>query len=204
MPFMSGPLVLALLLAADLRIGIVGTDTSHVTEFTKLLNGGSGTGAHIVAAYKGGSPDFEPSRTRVDKFAAELAEKWQVEFVADIPTLCSKVDAVLIESVDGRTHLSQARAVIAARKPMFIDKPLASTLDDAREIARLAGAAGVPWFSASSLRWSEITEKLAGPGILGAITWGPGPFEEHQPLDLAWYAIHSIEMLFTLMGPGCE
>jgi hypothetical protein len=87
---------------------------------------------------------------------------------------------------------------------MFIDKPLASTLDDAREIARLAGAAGVPWFSASSLRWSEITEKLAGPGILGAMTWGPGPFEENQPLDLAWYAIHSIEMLFTLMGPGCE
>ena len=36
------------------------------------------------------------------------------------------------------------------------------------------------------------------------ITWGPGPLEEHHQLDLSWYAIHPIEMLYTLMGPGCE
>ena len=70
----------------------------------------------------------------------------------DIATLLSKVDAVLIESVDARPHLEQARPVIAAKKPLFIDKPLASTLEDAQEIARLAKAAGVPWFSSSSLR----------------------------------------------------
>src|SRR6266404_4552565 len=161
-------LFLCLFFAADLRIGIIGTDTSHATEFTKLLNGGTVKGARVVAAYKGGSPDVESSRTRVDRFADELAQKWGVEFTNDIPALCAKVDAVLIESVDGRAHLAQARPVIAAKKPVFIDKPLASTLDDARQIASLAKAAGVSWFSASSLRWSEITEKLSGPGIQGA------------------------------------
>lgn len=44
---------------------------------------------------------------------------------------------------------------------------------------------------------------LKGGGITGAITWGPGPFEEHHHLDLSWYAIHPIEMLYALMGPGC-
>jgi hypothetical protein len=44
---------------------------------------------------------------------------------------------------------------------------------------------------------------LQGKGITGAITWGPGPFEEHHHLDLSWYAIHPIEMLYALMGPGC-
>jgi hypothetical protein len=205
MLLLSSFLVFALAAAAaDLRLGIVGTDTSHATEFTKLLNGGVVQGARVVAAYKGGSPDVESSRTRVDRFAQELQQKWSVEFVPDIPSLCAKVDAILIESVDGRAHLAQARAVIAAKRPMFIDKPLASTLDDAREIARLAKAAGVPWFSSSSLRWSEITEKLGGPGILGATAWGPGPFEEHHQLELSWYAIHPIELLFTLMGTGCE
>jgi hypothetical protein len=34
------------------------------------------------------------------------------------------------------------------------------------------------------------------------ITWGPGPWEEHHYLDLSWYAIHPVELLFTLMGPG--
>ena len=42
------------------------------------------------------------------------------------------------------------------------------------------------------------------PDATGVITWGPGPLEEHHQLELAWYAIHPIEVLFTLMGPGCE
>ena len=193
-----------LLLAADLKLGIIGTDTSHAAAFATLLNGGKIPGAKIVAAYKGGSADVESSRTRVDKFADELKSKWGVEFVNDIPTLAGKVDAILLLSVDGRAHLPQFKAALAAHKPVFIDKPLASTLADAREIDRLAKAANVPWFSASSLRWSEIVSSVEGPGILGAATWGPGPFEEHHQLDLSWYAIHPVEILFTLMGPGCE
>ena len=186
------------------KLGIIGTDTSHASAFANLLNGGTIPGAKIVAAYKGGSPDIESSRTRVDNYAKELQTKWGVEIVDDIPTLASKVDGILLLSIDGRTHLSQFRSALAAKKPVFIDKPLASTLADAREIARLAKEAGVPWFSASSLRYSEIISSVEGPGILGAMAWGPGPFEEHHQLDLSWYAVHPIEILFTLMGPGCE
>jgi hypothetical protein len=194
--------------AANLRLGIVGTDTSHVIAFTRAFNDPSGPdhvpGFRVVAAWKGGSPDVEASRTRVDGFADELRAKFGVEIVPDIPTLCAKVDAVLLESVDGRVHLQQARQIIAARKPLFIDKPLAATLRDAREIARLARQAGVPWFSSSSLRYSEIVAALQSPDATGAATWGPGPFEEHHRLDLSWYAIHPVEMLYALMGPGCE
>ena len=150
----------AILPAEDLRVGIVGTDISHVSHFTRILNDAKDPrhigGARVVAAYKGGSPDIESSRSRVEGYAKELREKYGVEIVPDIPTLCSKVDAVLLESGDGRIHLSQVKAVIAARKPVFIDKPLASTLEDARAIARLAKEAGVPWFSSSSLRFSEL------------------------------------------------
>jgi len=202
------PAFLALSFTADLKVGIVGTDTSHATAFTRLLNDASSPayipGARVMAAFKGGSPDVESSATRVDRFAQELKDKWQVEIVPDIPTLCSKVDAVLLESVDGRVHLEQARQIFAARKPVFIDKPLASTLPDAREIARLAREAGVPWFTSSSLRWSEAVTQVAGTGITGAMTWGPGPLEEHHQLDLSWYAIHPIEMLYSLLGTGCE
>ena len=207
MRFFLAVLIVAPCFAADIRIGIIGTDTSHVPAFTRMLNDASApnhiTGARVVAAYKGGSADVESSRTRVDKFAEEISSKWGVEIVPDIPTLCRKVDAVLIESVDGRAHLPQARQVIAAKKPLFIDKPLASTLADAREIAKLAKGAGVPWFSSSSLRWSEVTDGLKFPDAIGVHTWGPGPTEEHHQLDLSWYAIHPIEILFTLMGTGC-
>ncbi len=193
--------------AADIRIGIVGTDTSHVTAFTKMLNDPAAAdhvaGARVVAAYKGGSPDLDESRNRVDRFTKELQDKWQVKIVDSIEDLCKQVDAVLLTSVDGRVHLAQASVVIRAQKPLFIDKPLASTLEDAREIARLAKEAGVPWFSASSLRFGGIAALRTGE-LEGATTWGPGPLEPHHHLDLAWYAIHPVEMLFTLMGVGCE
>jgi hypothetical protein len=195
--------------AADIRIGIIGTDTSHVPAFTKLLNGDASAsdhiaGARVVAAYKGGSADVENSASRVDQYADQVHSKFGVEIVPDIATLLSKVDAVLLTSVDGRVHLEQARPVIAAHKPLFIDKPLASTLEDAREIARLAKAAGVPWFSSSSLRYGEIAAATKFDDTAGAVTWGPGPFEPHHKLDLSWYAIHPVELLFTIMGPGCE
>jgi hypothetical protein len=194
--------------AADLRLGIIGTDTSHVIAFTKILNNPANPdhipGARVVAAYKGGSKDIESSYSRVDKYAEELARDWKVEIVADIATLLTKVDAVLLESVDGRPHLAQAKAVIAAGKPLFIDKPLSATLEDAWEIARLAQAKGVPWFSSSSLRWAKSLAALEQPNLKGAMVWGPGPLEEHHYLELGWYAIHASEMLFKLLGRGCE
>lgn len=157
-----------------------------------------------MAAWEGGSPEIKESASRRDKYAAELKDKWQVKFYRDIPSLCRNVDAVLLESLDARVHLAEARVVFAAHKPVFIDKPLSDSLEDAREIARLARQGGVPWFSSSSLRYADWVQALRSPQTLGVTTWGPGPQEVHQKLDLSWYAIHPIEILYTLMGPGCE
>jgi hypothetical protein len=191
---------------ADLRLGIIGTDTSHVTAFTQALNDpaapGHVAGARVVAAYKGGT-DFPLSSSRVETFAEEIRSKWGVELVPDIPTLCKMVDGILLESVDGRIHLAEVKQVIAARKPMFIDKPLAATLEDAREIARLAAEARVPWFSSSGSRFGGATRALKFADTIGAETWYPAALEPVFPLDLAWYVIHPIEELYTLMGPGC-
>ena len=192
--------------AADLRLGIIGTDTSHVIAFTKALNDPAApdrvTGAKVVAAYKGGSPDVKESSSRIDQFAGQLKSTHGVRFVDTIGELCSQIDGILLESVDGRAHLPQMKEAVKCGKPVFIDKPLASTLSDAREIARIAAAANVPWFSASSLRYGELAA-LAKTPVNGALAWGPGPFEEHQALDLSWYGIHAAEILFTVMGPGC-
>jgi predicted dehydrogenase len=197
--------------APELRLGIIGTDTSHATAFTRLLNDAANPnripGARVVAAFKGGSPDVDSSRTRVEGFATELRDRWGVEIVDSIDALVGKVDAVLLESVDGRPHLSQARPVFAAKKRVFIDKPMAASYADAREIARLSRESGTPFFSSSSLRFStdlqalKRNEKLGR--LFGALTYGPAPTEPHHP-DLFWYGIHAVEMLYTLMGPGVE
>src|SRR5207249_4113487 len=61
---------------ADLRVGLIGCDTSHVPEFTEILNNPQSKqhvgGARVVAAFKGGSRDIESSWSRVDGYAKTL------------------------------------------------------------------------------------------------------------------------------------
>src|SRR5437660_183081 len=55
---------------AELRVGIIGCDTSHVPEFTEILNNtqakGHVPGAKVVAAFPGGSEDIPSSWSRVE------------------------------------------------------------------------------------------------------------------------------------------
>lgn len=195
--------------AADLRIGLIGCDTSHAVAFTEALNNPQAkahvAGGKVVAAFKGGSPDVQSSWSRVDKYAKTLAEKYGVKFYDSIPEMCRNVDAVLLESVDGRPHLQQVKPVLQARKPVFIDKPMAGSLKDVLEIFRLAKQAGVPVFSSSSLRFAKDTQAVHH-GSIGEVTYaetyGPCEIEPHHP-DLFWYGVHGVESLFTVMGTGC-
>jgi predicted dehydrogenase len=115
------------------------------------------------------------------------------------------VDAVLLESVDGRPHLEQVKPVIKARKPVFVDKPMAGSLKDVIEIFRLAREAGVPVFSSSALRFATNTTAVKN-GSIGKVreaeTYGPCEIEPHHP-DLFWYGVHGVEALYTVMGTGC-
>ncbi len=197
--------------AKPLRAGIIGLDTSHVEAFTKLLNASSPksevAGVRVVAAYPGGSPDIPSSRDRVAGFSAKLHKEFGVEIVGSIDDLLSKVDVVLLESVDGRPHLEQARPVFKARKPVFIDKPVAGSLADTIAIFDLARESGTPCFSSSSLRFSPgIAARRHDPkvgDVLGCDTFGPCSLEEHHP-DLFWYGVHGVETLYTIMGTGCR
>jgi len=195
--------------AEDLRIGMVGLDTSHVTAFTRILNDQSAKdhipGGKIVAAVKDSSPDIESSYSRVEKYTTELTGKWGVKLYPTVTEMCRYVDAVMVENVDGRPHLKHATDVIKAGKPLFIDKPLAGTLEDCLKIYRLAKRYNVPVFSSSSLRFAKATlAARAGKHgkVLRCATFSPAHLEPHHP-DLFWYGIHGVESLFTVMGPGC-
>jgi hypothetical protein len=193
-----------------IRAGMIGLDTSHCVAFTKLLNDPKATGdigaVDVVVAYPGGSDDIPSSRDRLAGFTKEMRDSG-VEIVDSIDALLTKCDVVLLESVDGRPHLEQARPVIAAGKPLFIDKPLAGSLADAIAIYRFAEKHKVPVFSSSSLRFGaglvNLTSDPKLGGVVGCVVHSPCALEPHHP-DLFWYGVHGVEMVFTIMGEGCE
>jgi len=197
-------------MSQSLRIGVIGLDTSHVPAFARLLNDDADphhvAGGRIVAAYPTYSADIATSINRVDGFAREVVSLG-VAMVDSIDALLTQVDAVLLESVDGRRHLAEARPVIAARKPLFVDKPLAHNYADAAEIVRLASEAGCPLFSASSLRYDANIAALKADPTLGAVVgcdaFSPATLEATNP-GFFWYGVHGVETLYTFLGPGCD
>lgn len=197
-------------MADPLKIGLVGLDTSHVTAFASLLNDPGNRdhvpGGKVVAAWPGGSPDFELSRSRVEGFTKTLREKYAVEMKDSPEAVAEAVDLVFITSVDGRVHREQFERAVKFKRPTFIDKPLAVSVGDAEAIVRVANMEKVPVMSCSSLRYDDdLTAALGGKreDVLGCDTFGPLSEVPTQP-GLFFYGVHAVDMLVAVMGHGCQ
>lgn len=192
-----------------IRLGIVDFDTSHAVEFTKRLNHVDIAddqwveGAKVIAGVPGTSliaPESIPKNL-------ETLKKFGVTILDDPADLLGKVDAVLVESVDGSVHRERAMPFLERGIPTYVDKPFACSLEDARALVHMAEMKHVPLMSSSSLRYApEVVAAKEGKGSTGAIvgvtTYGPAPTHPRNP-GLFHYGIHPTEMLYTLMGPGC-
>ncbi len=204
-----GMMTMTLPAAADLRVGVIGVDTSHAQEFAARLNDSANPsnvpGARVVAAFPVSSPDLPNSAERVEGLTTLLRDKFGVRIVKSIPELLENIDAVMILSLDGRSHLEQVKEVVGMKKPVFLDKPVAASLKDAVAIYQLAEAAGTPIFSASAVRWYPGVVEVANAKVnapSGAISYGPAPIQPFHP-DLYFYGVHPTEALFTVLGSGC-
>jgi hypothetical protein len=193
----------------EIKVGIIGLDTSHAIAFAKELNNPDAkedvARCRVVAAYPKGSPDIESSTKRVPEYI-ESVKKLDVEIVDSIDELLKRVDCVLLETNDGRPHLEQALPVFKAGKPVFIDKPLAGSLPDCIALFAAAKKYNCPMFCSSSLRYGKSTQ-AARAGDFGKITrcetFSPASLEQTHP-DLYWYGIHGCEALYAVLGTGCE
>src|SRR5690606_9684327 len=113
------------------RIGIIGLDAMHAVALTTAINsekGGDYLGYKVTHAYPQGSKDLEYRKKNIPKHTKTVTEMG-VQIVDSIEKLLQEVDQVILTSNDGHVHLEQALPVIQAGKPLFIDKPLAGTLE---------------------------------------------------------------------------
>lgn len=196
-----------------IRAGIIGLDTSHATAFAETLNKGLKKaenvrlfeGVKVVAAVAQGSKDIESSTSRVPDYT-RIVRGLGVEIVDSIEELVKRVDVVFLESNDGRVHFEQLKPLLAARKPVFVDKPLGGNLVDVIRILDAVKKSKVPLFCSSSLRFSQTTQAVRRGSlgrVLSAETFSPANLEPTHT-DLYWYGVHGCEALFTVMGTGCE
>ncbi|MDA0831663.1 MAG: Gfo/Idh/MocA family oxidoreductase [Planctomycetota bacterium] len=191
-----------------LRLGLVDFDTSHSIEFTRRFNHVGidrdqwVEGARVVVGCPGTSI---MSPERIAGHAEQIAA-CGVKLVDDPADMIGEIDAVLIESICGAAHRERMETFLHAGIPVFIDKPFASSAEDAKAIVDLARINSISLMSSSALRFSDdiLTFQSKNHGrIHGVISYGPAHRAEGNP-GLLHYGIHAIEVVYALIGPGCE
>ncbi len=187
----------------DKMVAMIGLDTSHTVEFTKLMQHPEHKvvdGMRVAKALR--FPSVFQSEEGQDSRQAEL-EAMGVTMAATIEDAVDGVDAIFLEINDPALHLPYFEKIVGLGKPVFIDKPLAASVAEGRRIQKLAEAAGTPTWSSSSLRFIpslvEAKQKITVPftahtfGALGTAAVGS---------DLVWYGVHAVEMLVASLGVG--
>ena len=193
-------------MARDLRIGIIGLDTSHTIEFTRRLQAPDCPpeqrieGATVTRCMRFETP-FQ-DRAGLDGRQQQL-EGWGVEVTEDFDTAVADADALLIEINDPSLHLEYVRRCAGLGVPLFLDKPLAQDLAAGLEIARIAAEQDLQLCSTSSLRFASGLQDAcaAVPAPRHVTTFGPIN-RAAAGSSIVWYGVHAVEMLVRAIGRG--
>ena len=162
-----------------------------------LIGGGYMGKAHAVALSAVGAVFNTPLRPRLEMIAAGSASSaeryaraygfarasrtWE-ELVAD-----PKVEAVVVASPQA-THRAIAEAAFALGKPVFCEKPLGASLDDAKamvEAARRANVANMVGFNYVRTPATQFARNLIAEGSIGEVVWFRGEHTEDFLADPA-------------------
>ncbi|MFN8708026.1 MAG: gfo/Idh/MocA family oxidoreductase [Planctomyces sp.] len=195
--------------AAPIRVGIIGLDNYQALDFTSQFHNPAAPeelkGLKVVAGYAGGSPDIQESVESLPKWLPGFKEQG-VEILDSIEAVRDRSDAILIMSLDGRTHLEDLKKVGKSGVPVYIGRPMAASLPEVISMFEFASKHDIPLFSCSQHRYVPGFRNMRGHpevgNVLGADVWGGCPEDPLHP-DTVWKGLHGIETLYTLLGPGC-
>lgn len=182
------------------RIGILGSENSHATAFSKVFNG-------FVPEHIGEFEDMKVVGTfsRYPEANQKLVEECGVEFIAERPEdLLGRVDAVMVTARDGKYHAEYARPFIEAGIPAFVDKPFTSDGAEAIALARLAKERNVPLVGGSLLKTCRETKALAqiaanANKVLGGSVVAPISMKNEYG-DFYFYSSHLAEISLPIFG----
>ena len=122
----------------NINIGIIGLDTSHTTMFTKIMMDNSIPPADRVSGMNVVSCLRHPSLFQSDEEQdnnQKYLEQLGVEITTSLEELIANSDAIMILTNNQARYLDLFKQVCHLGKPIYIDKVLADTEDNANEIS---------------------------------------------------------------------
>lgn len=188
-----------------IRFGLIGVDSSHALQFTRLFGDGrTGRvgGGTVTSAWRGPtSADFPPSRDRNEANAAALVEMG-VPILESPEAVAAASDALLLVSSDVRTREEQFAEVAAFGMPIYVDTRFASDVQAARRMLQLGDDMGCLVLSGSPKRFTPELRGLDTSGIESLELEGPLVVQPGHS-GLAWYGVHLVDLAVAVFGVGC-
>jgi predicted dehydrogenase len=118
--------------------------------------------------------------------------------VANPEDVIGHVDAAVIATDDGSDHVRRARPFIEAGMPVFIDKPMATTLDELRQFVQWHRDGSII-LSTSGMRYApEMRLSDEQRAHLGDLRW----ITSFTCKTWERYGIHALEAVEPLLGRG--
>ncbi len=197
------------------KLALVGLNNSHPFILSALVNGGDRAAfvrnspgwTHSLFPDKdwpgsaGDGARFTHAWSRDPEFAVKVAEATRVPTVtASLAEAAESTEGAFVCDMWGEYHREQAMAFLSQGKPVFVDKPLSASAEDARVMIDTAREKGTVLSHCSSTRFdpslialrARMAEKIGRPSIITVCA----PCYQ----DLARYAVHGIEIMSMVTG----
>ena len=195
-------------MSEEIKIAIVGLDTSHATAFPKLMQDPTTPDDQKIAGLRvTRCLRFETAfqnKEGLDK-RQEYLESIGVMVTENFDEAIADCDAIMIEINDPALHLEYFEKCAPLGKPIFLDKPFADSVENMCRIIDLAKKYNVRFFTSSSLRFDiDFVEGLEkNLPVEKGMTWGPAGIPPKGEAVI-WYGCHTFEMIQRIMGRGAE
>ncbi len=179
------------------RIAFLGCENSHADAFIKFIqaNPEDFSDIEIVGVY---SDDLEK--------AQKLNEKYGVPVMADYADAVGKLDGVVITARRGDNHYKYAKPYMESGIPMFIDKPITFSEEEAVEFMQVLKEKKIRISGGSSLKQDayvkqlkqEAAEETDGKTLGGFVR---APYQrENNYGNFYFYAPHLVEIVCEVFG----
>lgn len=181
------------------KIAILGCENSHANNFLRLIADGAYPEIEVIGIYSN-----EPEAVQ------KLHDQFGTPILNDFADAVGQVDGVMITARHGDNHYKYAKPYMDAGIPMFIDKPITCTEEEAVIFMREAKARGIRLCGGSTCAALAETLALAEDvrtEALGVIRGGAvvSPYQPNSPYGgFTFYAQHLIEIMTTIFGEGIE
>ena len=178
------------------RIAILGCENSHANAFLREIRENAAyTDVQVVGVY---SDDADA--------AQRLHEAFGVPILAHYADAAGQIDGLIITARHGDNHYKYAKPYMESGIPMFVDKPITVSEQDARAFAAELAKHGVRVSGGSSLKQDTYVAQLrkaaveqAGGRTLGGFV--RAPYQSVNAYgDFYFYAQHLVEMVCEIFG----